>query len=108
MATSSYILQLQDFCDPKPSTIGVYALQSDAISARNTLVTQDITTFQTNYPTSTFDTVTSNDGLATFIRKNDTNSYTCTFDQTTYAEVICSTSGQLVFRAYAVSQITNP
>lgn len=106
--SSSYILQYQSSGEGKPTTIAVYTTQLDATTKMNDLVSSDLASFGVSYPESTFDTIASNDGLVVFIRKSDTISFQCSFNQIPYPEATCSTTGQSLHKAYGVSELINP
>lgn len=105
---TSYILQYQISGESKPNTLAVYTTQSAAISKMNELVISDISVCSIENPESTFDQISSTDGLIVFIRKSDTISFQCSFGQTLYPEVTCSTTGQTLHKAYGVVELINP
>lgn len=105
---TSYTLQKNDLGSSGTITIGVYTTQLLAEGARDTIVAQDLITLGVEYPTSTFDTINSNDDLITFIRKSDTISYNGSFLGIEYPEAIFSTSQQTSIRTYGIIPIVNP
>lgn len=105
---TSYTLQKNDLGSSGTITIGVYVTQLLAEGALTSIIAQDLISLGLEYPTSTFDAISSNDGLISFIRKSDTISYNGSFLGIEYPEAIFSTSQQTSIRTYGIIPIVNP
>lgn len=107
MASTSYLLRCYCAFNANPTLIGVYPTLLDAQNKMATCVTDKTTEGSVQYPSATFDTVSTSDGLASCVRMTETGSSFVVIEAVQYPEVLMSRSTQSYYAFLVISALTN-
>lgn len=108
MTTTSYILTCYSYDGSAPAVIGVYATDTAAISKMSSTVTAKIAEGQAAYPTgTTFDSITSVDGLSSCVRMTSSASMTVNCGGVNYPDFTLTRSAQSYYVVLTVTSATN-
>lgn len=107
MATTSYLLRCFCCSNNVPILVGVYPALVDAQDKMAMCVTDKTTEGITAYPTATFDSITSSDGLSACVRMSYTDSIVFNIDNVEYPDIVMSKSTQSYYAFLVITELTN-
>lgn len=105
--TTSYLLQQYTTTTPFPTSIGIYAVQQDAINKMVALASTATTAGQGEFPASTFDTITSNDGLSSCVRMTSTTSTPISISDLTLPDLQLTMTIQTYYAIFVITALVN-
>lgn len=107
MATTSYLLRCFCCSNNVPIMVGAYPDLSSAQDRMAMCVTERTTEGETAYPTATFDSITSSDGLSACVRMSYTDSVVLNMDNVAYPDIVMSKSTQSYYAFLVITELTN-